>query len=501
MVNAGSRLCAFVRWVEFTSPLLLVSDSVTFSSEMKEQRRWWGCSSSLCRSSAFLSPQFFSFPVSCVFCLLPSPQFFPDAVLHAITFNLLPGENNPIPRLQAFFVHKLNPLTGEYWSWSDIVETLAFALKFLTFFVVAPVFSLHSRAVTIALGGRSKLGYVNGHIKAPDPLSHNYESWQCKDQLVMSWLLNSMENNIAEIFSYSECSMDLWEAVKEMYGNQNNAARVFQIKRDLANLQQDGKTYVQLLDILKGMWSELALNRPHTIDVAVLKKQDEEDKILQLLSSLGPDYEDLRSRILMNPDLPSLANVCATIQREEARRKIMNPEPRITLPETREKGLQKGYGYKAHIVAHSTDDSSPSNVVNFSTNPSALLNDFANYLKEKGDANLTASSNSDSTAILGKFAGFLANSDHLSQENLEGILTAFKTAVVASTVHNFWVIDSGASDHITNKMTSLHHFEKITTPTHISVANGKHVHVKGKGKIKLLSENIPRGGLKNRNSE
>jgi hypothetical protein len=39
-------------------------------------------------------------------------------------------------------------------------------------------------------------------------------------------------------------------------------------------------------------------------------------------------------------------------------------------------------------------------------------------------------------------------------------------------------------------MTSLHYFEKITTPTHISVANGKHVHVEGKGQIKLLSENI-----------
>jgi len=69
---------------------------------------------------------------------------------------------------------------------------------------------------------------------------------------------------------------------------------------------------------------------------------------------------------------------------------------------------------------------------------------------------LTASSNSDSTALLGKFAGFLTNSAHLSQENLESILTA----LVASTVHNFWVIDLGASDHITNKMTSLHHFKK-----------------------------------------
>jgi hypothetical protein len=86
---------------------------------------------------------------------------------------------------------------------------------------------------------------------------------------------------------------------------------------------------------MKGMWSELALYHPHTVDVAVLKKQDEKDKIFQLLSSLGPDYEDLRSRVLMNFDLSSLANVCATIQREEACKKIMNPKPRITLPETR----------------------------------------------------------------------------------------------------------------------------------------------------------------------
>jgi len=61
------------------------------------------------------------------------------------------------------------------------------------------------------------------------------------------------------------------------------------------------------------MWSELALYRPHIIDDVVLKKQDEKDKIFQLLSSLGPDYEDLRSRALMNSDLPSLTSVCVTI--------------------------------------------------------------------------------------------------------------------------------------------------------------------------------------------
>lgn len=94
-----------------------------------------------------------------------------------------------------------------------------------------------------------------------------------------------------------------------MYGNQNNAVCIFQINRNLANLQQDGKTYVQLLGTLKCIWSELALNHPHMV------KHEKEDKIFQLLASLGSDYKDLRNRILMNPNLQSITNVCATIQR------------------------------------------------------------------------------------------------------------------------------------------------------------------------------------------
>ncbi|XP_068317215.1 uncharacterized protein [Pyrus communis] len=84
------------------------------------------------------------------------------------------------------------------------------------------------RVVSLALGGRSKLGYVNGVIPTPEITSPDYDAWLCKDQLVMSWLLNSMDSNIAEIFSYAESSMTLWKNLKEMYGNKNNAACVFQ---------------------------------------------------------------------------------------------------------------------------------------------------------------------------------------------------------------------------------------------------------------------------------
>ncbi|XP_070662222.1 uncharacterized protein [Malus domestica] len=117
----------------------------------------------------------------------------------------------------------------------------------------APAFSdveVNPNQLSLALGRRSKLGYVNGAIEASVVTSSTYESWLCKDQLVMSWLLNSMERRIAEIFSYSESSMHLWKQVKEMYGNQNNAARVFQLKKNLASLQQGSKAFVQHLGSL-----------------------------------------------------------------------------------------------------------------------------------------------------------------------------------------------------------------------------------------------------------
>ena len=180
-----------------------------------------------------------------------------------------------------------------------------------------------SRAVTIALGGRSKLGFINGSIVPLEVNDPEYATWLSKNRLVMFWILNSMERNLAEIFSFSESSLDLWDAIRYMYVNQNNAARIFQIHREVASLHQEGKPFVQLLGSLKNLWNELEIYRPHTTDAAILQKRTEEDRIFQLLASLSPDFEDLRSHILMNPELPSLKLVCATIQREEIRRKVM----------------------------------------------------------------------------------------------------------------------------------------------------------------------------------
>jgi len=160
MVNPGSRLCAFVRWVEFASPLLLVLYFLTFSSEMKGQRRWWGCSSSLCRSSAFLSPQFFGsqsplLSVSPVFLVSPAlrgfffcpvlgllfPQFSPGFFSLSAWLFRVPGSGSPLPSVFPRFFQSLRMAFScpRFWVCSSLSFPQVFSVSPHGFFV-SPVF-------------------------------------------------------------------------------------------------------------------------------------------------------------------------------------------------------------------------------------------------------------------------------------------------------------------------------------------------------------------------
>jgi hypothetical protein len=48
------------------------------------------------------------------------------------------------------------------------------------------------------------------------------------------------------------------------------------------------------------------------------------------------------------------------------------------------------------------------------------------------------------------------------------------------TLHDFLVIDLGVTNNITNKMTNLYNSKGFSSLTHVSIANGKHVSIKGK---------------------
>lgn len=186
-----------------------------------------------------------------------------------------------------------------------------------------------ARLITIALSGLGKVGYINGEIKSPtetEITSSKYQEWQMNDSLVLSWILHSIEPSISELFIFSETALDLWNSLEEMYGIKHKYLRIFQLKQELAQIKQGGRSVTELIGQLMCKWDELAIYQPPTTDLKIIQQRIEQEKIFQFLAGLNSSYEAVRTQILLSSELPSFSSVIALVQREEARLRAMNQE-------------------------------------------------------------------------------------------------------------------------------------------------------------------------------
>lgn len=358
-----------------------------------------------------------------------------------------------------------------------------------------------SRSALLAIGGKQKLGFIDGQSICPAKTDGKYAEWMGTDRLIRSWIFNSMEPRIADIFTFSESARELWDSIAELYGNQNNAARIFELKQEIAAADQGDKTFIEHLGSLKRMWDEHDMYRPWTADAKTLQKRAEEDKIFSLLSSLKTDYENLRSNILMNPSLPSLSSVCSIIQREETRKKTMNNDVKLSsersessvfLAEKDEKkkifSTSKGKGQwnknkgETFYCDHCEKKWHTRNtcwVLHPHLKPKPNV-DGGNKREQVAVADTSISIQHLSHLLQQLSKSTVSQPDPSSSTHVSGNLQT-------SSSIDTWIIDSGATDHMANNSKSLFNFSPNSIKSIVSVANGSKVPVLGSGKVNLFS--------------
>lgn len=88
--------------------------------------------------------------------------------------------------------------------------------------------------MVIALFVKNKLGFINGTIPIPENNQELLNVWIRKNNIVTSWILNSLSKEISASVLYSEFVSEIWTNLKKRY-QQSNGPRIFQLKRELMN--------------------------------------------------------------------------------------------------------------------------------------------------------------------------------------------------------------------------------------------------------------------------
>ncbi|KAF7812092.1 Retrovirus-related Pol polyprotein from transposon RE1 [Senna tora] len=177
--------------------------------------------------------------------------------------------------------------------------------------------------------GKGKDDYLLGVAKAPSQQDASYKKWWDENNMVMSWLINSMTTEIGDNFLLYTTAHDIWEAARESYSTHEKSAEIFEVESVLHNLNQGDMTVHQYHNSLIRCWQKLDLlesyNWSYSKDAQYFKKLVEEKRLYKFLLGLNETFEDVRGRILGRSSLPSLKEAFSEVRREESRKKINNP--------------------------------------------------------------------------------------------------------------------------------------------------------------------------------
>ncbi|XP_019251305.1 PREDICTED: uncharacterized protein LOC109230239 [Nicotiana attenuata] len=111
------------------------------------------------------------------------------------------------------------------------------------------------RGVMRALSVKNKLGFINGDCKRPDPDSSGFRLWERCDDMVTSWILNSLAKEIADSAEYVTDAIELWKELEDRY-DQTNGTKLYQIQKEINDLSQGALDVTGYYTKMKKLWEE-----------------------------------------------------------------------------------------------------------------------------------------------------------------------------------------------------------------------------------------------------
>nr|XP_048329760.1 uncharacterized protein LOC125422377 [Ziziphus jujuba var. spinosa] len=175
--------------------------------------------------------------------------------------------------------------------------------------------------------GRGKIGYITGDTKKPNVNDLAYAIWDAENSMVMTWLVNSMAEEIGANYLCYSTAKELWDNVSQMYSNLENQSQVYELTLQLGDIRQGEDSVTKYFNSLKRIWQDLDLFNDYEWkspdDCNYYKKMVNVGRVFKFLAGLNVEFDEVRGRIIGRNPLPPIGDVFAEVRREESRRQVM----------------------------------------------------------------------------------------------------------------------------------------------------------------------------------
>ena len=187
--------------------------------------------------------------------------------------------------------------------------------------------------MTIALNAKNKLKIITKAYPEPDEDSPLRALWERNNDMIISWILNTVSDQISNNLSFVHSASALWLELQDHY-SQLDGHRIYQLSNEIAQLKQSNCSVEVFYQKLKGFWDEMdALEAPYTCTCNCTCEngrlngaRESRKRLIQFLMGLDESFANLRGQILLLQPLPNATKAYGMLRQEEQQRETTTPK-------------------------------------------------------------------------------------------------------------------------------------------------------------------------------
>lgn len=188
------------------------------------------------------------------------------------------------------------------------------------------------RMFELQLSSKRKLGFVLGTVARHATDAIQGAQWDTCNDLVISWIHANVSDNIKQSILFIGSACEIWKQLARRF-ELSNGSRKYKLTKELFGITQNKMSVNDYFTKISSLWEELdSMNILPTVTTATvqvtallkaIETQKEESKLFVFLNGLDDVYSPMRSQLLMQVPLPTVESACAVIQQEESQRDIL----------------------------------------------------------------------------------------------------------------------------------------------------------------------------------
>nr|KYP46384.1 Retrovirus-related Pol polyprotein from transposon TNT 1-94 [Cajanus cajan] len=274
------------------------------------------------------------------------------------------------------------------------------------------------------LVGYDLIGLVDGQLTCPAPNHRDFIYWRRQDQLTLHAIISSVDQNVITLLGNIKTSKQAWDILNKRYASKTRA-RIMHLKERLSRYTKGSQSMTGYLHGIKSLADELAIiNSP----------LDDVDLVIHTINGLGDEYKEVSAVIRTRENPIGFEELHDLLSDAENYHKRDDNTNDLQLVATAHAAQKSKHTYNKN----SSPQNHGSSFNNYrSTSLGFSRKIFCQYCDKP----------SHTAKVCYKLHGYPKRNNEPA---------AHHARTLPQNVPNNWILDSGATHHITNDLDNLH---------------------------------------------